>query len=267
LSHAKEAETWRPDFAASPLFTGLRGRAALFQSDGWPDLADLDDAARRLDIVNTLNLPIRFVHQRGTCGQRQYEDGIHASGCVPTRQASWHDFFNALIWLAWPRAKAALNETQHQALQTAPAGRRGALSDAATLFDESGLVLVTDDPDLPKLLSGRQWRAALWERRADWQSARLYVFGHSLLEKDRSHIPGNTGRCLWIDAKAPLDSDDVVPSWLDEAVAERWLGGSLTGPGVLFPVPVYGIPGHNPSNTCPEYYENSAVFRPPRLTT
>lgn len=45
-----------------------------------------------------------------------YEAGIARTGRVPTR-ANLHDFFNALIFLHFPRAKAQLNYLQSEAIQ------------------------------------------------------------------------------------------------------------------------------------------------------
>ncbi|MFS9669939.1 DUF3025 domain-containing protein, partial [Klebsiella pneumoniae] len=66
-----------------------------------------------------------------------YEAHIAATGQVPTRD-NLHDFFNALIWLHWPRAKAALNARQARAItQDGIGAARGTVRDAATLFDEN----------------------------------------------------------------------------------------------------------------------------------
>jgi hypothetical protein len=62
-----------------------------------------------------------FNHQRiefcEVCDARDepYEAGIARTGRVPTR-ANLHDFFNALIFLHFPRAKAQLNRLQSAAL-------------------------------------------------------------------------------------------------------------------------------------------------------
>ncbi len=45
-----------------------------------------------------------------------YETGIARTGRVPTR-ANLHDFFNALIFLHFPRAKAQLNHLQSAAIE------------------------------------------------------------------------------------------------------------------------------------------------------
>lgn len=258
------ASDWRPDFADPAYFAGYSEYSARFsECRHWPELADLNRLAEQRGIVNERALPVRFEHQARKCGQRQYEDGIHATGRVPTRQDSWHDFFNALVWLAWPRAKAALNSVQHHALGTPRDGLRGPLSDAATLFDESGLVLVAPDSVLASLLRAKRWHAAFWDERPRWQVARLYVFGHSLLEKRLARTPGITGKCLFVHAETLPAPEKTLPAWLDERVAGIWRNGRIQRPSELFPLPLPGVPGFDPANADPAYYEDERVFRPP----
>jgi hypothetical protein len=80
---------------------------------------------------------------------RLYDARITRDGSVPTRERSWHDFLNALVWATFPRAKHALHERQHRVLQARiPAGartlpaRRSREHDALALIDEGGVVLI-----------------------------------------------------------------------------------------------------------------------------
>lgn len=253
---------WRTDFASSPLFQGLEDWAAQFAGcSGFPEHTRLNEFASLHDIRNARGQPIRFVQQESRCSQRGYEDGIHASGQVPTRADNWHDFFNALIWLAWPATKAALNASQHGSLTELAGGRRGPRSDAATLFDESGLVLVAPDPRLAHLLGAKQWRAAFWEQRPLWQAARVFVIGHAILEKALAPTPGITGKCLFIQAEPTLSRVS-----LDQRIAAAWQEGRIARPADLFPLPVFGIPGHHPDNAAAGFYADAHVFRPPRAS-
>lgn len=255
---------WRSDFAGSPYFAGLHDIAGHFTHLlQWPEIDDLNHVAASLDRRNAIDLPLRFEVQEMKCGQRDYEAGIHASARVPTRRHNWHDFFNALIWLAWARTKAALNAAQTHALADCQPGRRGGLSDATTLFDESGLVLVSADAELPSLLSARRWREAFWTRRQAWRAARVYVFGHSLLEKSLCRQPGITGKCLHVQARVSEDAN-ALPGWLDRHVAQAWAEGHVTAPKQLFPLPLQGLPGFDPANGEASYYDDTRVFRPMR---
>ncbi|MCZ7654065.1 MAG: DUF3025 domain-containing protein [Rhodocyclaceae bacterium] len=66
-------------------------------------------------------VPIRFVLPDG--GSAGYETRVHAQGEVETRPGNWHDFFNALAWLAYPQTKRILNGRHHAAPAGAACGR------------------------------------------------------------------------------------------------------------------------------------------------
>jgi hypothetical protein len=80
-----------------------------------------------------------------------YDARITRDACVPTRERSWHDFLNALVWATFPRAKRALHDRQHRVLQARiPAGARTLPAtrsrehDAIALVDEGGVVVFDD---------------------------------------------------------------------------------------------------------------------------
>jgi hypothetical protein len=249
--------TWRIDFTNQPAFVHLAPWLNQIGGEDWPDLAALNTLAARQDLRNSLGLPLRFTAQTARCGQHDYEIGIHTSGQVPSRERNWHDLFNALTWLAFPATKAALNAVHHAAL---PQGaNRTAASDAATLFDESGLVLVGDDDALTGMLAARRWQEALVLRRSEWQHVRAYVVGHAILEKLLTPWPGITTKCLFVKMPA-----DATLGQVDAAIAQRWQAASSPAPAALFPLPILGIPGWWPANEMPEFYADERVFRPPR---
>lgn len=209
---------WTPDFDALPLCGSVAHWARQFRNErDWPSTTQLNALAAAQSLCNGADRPVCFVEQTAACGQRDYEQQIWDSGQVPTRAASAHDFFNALIWLTFPQTKATLNAVQCRELANAPKGQRSPASNAATLFDESGLVLVARDAELAELLRAKQWKAAFWERRARWHDARFYVIGHALLEKavwpstsieDAGDKYGQN--CL--SAKADIGAADVKPA-------------------------------------------------------
>lgn len=254
-------DVWRADFAATPPFAHVRDWAKELAGNDWPTLTHLNDLAARASLQNARGLPIRFQPQQQRCGQRDYEAGILATGGVPTRENNWHDLLNALNWLAFPRTKAALNSVQYHALESNRA--RGPTSDAATLFDESGLVLAGPDENLGKLLAARNWQKAFVEQRAAWCGVRAYIIGHAVLEKLLSPWPGITAKCLFARVEN-LPEESTPGAELDEAVTVLWREGSITQPAHLFPLPVLGIPGWWPANEKPNFYENRDVFRPVR---
>lgn len=254
-------DVWRADFAATPPFAHLRPWTEELSGEEWPTLIRLNELAAKVGLVNAHNMPVSFQPQDRRCGQRDYEAGILATGEVPTRKNNWHDLLNALSWLAFPRAKAALNEVQCRSL--GKNRTRGPISDAATLFDESGLILAGPEENLGRLLAARRWREALVEHRPAWRRVRAYAIGHAVLEKLLIPWPGITTKCLFVRMEtAPEES--APGAELDEAVVEIWRNGKIRQPAELFPLPVLGIPGWWPANENPEFYENRDVFRPAR---
>lgn len=262
-------QDWRADFAESTLFMGYGHTAAHFaQHTTWPTAEHLSAHARGVQnsIYNAAHLPLCFDPQNQPCGQLDYEAQIYLTGHVPTRPANWHDLLNALVWLTFPRLKAALNAVQYAAL-TQQNPERGARSDAATVFDESGAVLIGPDAELADLLRAHDWHAAFVERRALWQTNRLFVIGHAVLEKTLTPYPGMIAKVIslpWPALSGPLETP---PEGLDAALARHWLGDAIHRPADLFALPVLGVPGADPANSAPSYYDNAAVFRVKREET
>jgi hypothetical protein len=252
---------WRADFAAGAPFHHVAADAAVLAGADWPTLDALNALADTRGLRNAAGRPLCFAAQHVRCGQGEYEAGILADGRVPSRERNWHDLLNALTWLAFPRAKAALNAMQCEELETRRGGPRGAKSDAATLFDESGVLLIARDDELARLLAARRWEEAFVARREAWREVRAYVFGHAVLEKLLAPWPGITAKCLFLPVET-VPETGVVPDWLDVALARSWSKGGLGCPADLFPMPVLGLPGWWAANEDAQFYDNRQVFRP-----
>ncbi|MBC2731629.1 DUF3025 domain-containing protein [Thiobacillus sp.] len=223
-----------------------------------PDCLDaLNVQAIRLDTRNARGLPLRFFVPDGRLSARDYETHILQTGQVPTRAETWHDVLNALVWLRFPRFKAALNAAHGSAIAGETGPTRGRRRDALTVLDESGVWVISRDPSWPALLAERAWRPLFWDHRhAVETTMRFVVVGHALLEKLLAPYPGITGKCLTLIA-ASLDSDGV------EGLSVHALAG-IDSPRQLAPLPVQGIPGWDPANASAAYYANQDIFRPAR---
>ena len=200
--------------------------------------------------------PVRFVAADALPAGAAYEDFIFTTGQVPTRPGL-HDFFNGLVWLRFPRTKAALNRLQ--AAEIARHGitaRRGPVRDAITVFDENGALLQAPEL-LGQALLAREWRRLFVELRPLWSEARLLVFGHALLEQLAQPRKGLTAH-VW-RGDAAMDS---------LAGADAWLAARCTAPvlaGKPFtPLPVLGVPGWWAGNEVESFYDDPLVFRPRR---
>src|SRR5512133_1608583 len=109
--------------------------AAYFRQPAWPDCSRLSELASRRNppLLNWTGRRIQFCEpSRAKHSAAHYERRIAEDGLVEYRQASWHDFFNALVWLTFPLAKAALNRRHVLELAGEVNGRRGRIRDALT---------------------------------------------------------------------------------------------------------------------------------------
>lgn len=265
---------WDPKFAwRSPLFDPLRRCAARLDGAGWPGLDDFNRlvAEAGCPVGNSAGMPIRFVpHDPGAKAfPDQYEPRVFLRGEVQTRTANWHDLFNSLAWCAFPRTKAALNARHYAAMtRERRGGNRGRGRDAATLFDESGVIVASSDPELARLLGGFRWKALFWERRVRVGVAlRFFIMGHALYEKALAPFLGMTGMGLVMGVEHGFFSTPLEEqlAYLDEKSAARVADeAGLRSPDDLAPVPVLGYPGWDPANDREDYYDNASYFRPGR---
>lgn len=222
-----------------------------------PSLDTLNAQAAARGTTQSRGLPLRFFAPDGRLSARDYETHILHTGQVPTRADTWHDVLNALVWLRFPRFKAALNAAHGDAIAVEADSRRGRRRDALTVLDESGVWVINRESTLPELLAGRAWHALFWEARARVETGLLFVVvGHALLEKALAPYPAMTGKCLL------LQSDSLEP---DAAEAQAVMAlGAIDTPRQLAPLPVQGIPGWDAANAHAAYYANQEIFRPAR---
>jgi len=263
----------------SPLFSPLHPSLASLKSDGFPTLQDCNALleAHHPSITVQSGTRLRFVPQE--CGklpfERQYEPRCYLNGEVPTRENNWHDLLNVLVWLTFPKAKAAINARHYHALlkknvadDIKVGSQRGAVRDANTLLDESGVIVVYADAELAGLLRGFKWKELFWQRRELVRASMwFYLFGHGLYEKALQPYVGMTGQGLLLA---------VAPEFFGWPQAQRLayldtlLASHLADPNYcrstrdLAPVPLLGVPGWASDNDNPAYYDNVAYFRPGR---
>ncbi|WP_179404847.1 DUF3025 domain-containing protein [Burkholderia guangdongensis] len=273
----------------APWLAGFAERGRIWQAAAqageaeW--LAALDDATRAMGamsaadttgttgttgiagaapLVNGRGRPLRFVPQAALPAGVAYETHIAETGGVPTRH-NLHDFFNALVWFAYPRIKAALNARQAAAIDAAGGVGpvRGTLRDALTLFDENAALFVTSAPALADALRDFDWPALFVAARDGWGvrcEARLV--GHALLEKLVAPYKACTAHAWIVDV--PADYFDWPAArraaHVDAHVAQALAARDLTSRDFA-PLPVLGVPGWCAANAAPAFYDDPAVFR------
>ncbi|WP_092135936.1 DUF3025 domain-containing protein [Cupriavidus sp. YR651] len=215
-------------------------------------------------LTNARGLPLRFVPQAALPDGQAYESHIFATGEVPTRD-NLHDVFNALVWLHFPETKSLLNRLQADAIdRDGIQPVRGGVRDAATLFDENAVILVTEDAGLVAALRGFAWRSLFIDRRAAWPEAVTVVpFGHALLQKLVRPYKAVTAHAWWI-AAPPNTPREELDRLLARSLATAADQGTLQGGRCFAPLPVLGIPGWCDENAEPAFYDDVSVFRPGR---
>ncbi|HMN81290.1 MAG TPA: DUF3025 domain-containing protein [Burkholderiaceae bacterium] len=260
------AADWREAPWWQPLRPGLDTLQGAEPDDA--TIAELNRRAAAQRLRNEAGLPVTFVPGREALSAVGYETRIATAGQVSTRlggRDGWHDWFNAVVWLAWPRLKARLNRLHEQMIAAEP-GRRGRVRDALTLFDENAALVVTADPAVGPALHAHRWQTLFVEQRDQWlRSVRVLLFGHGLMQRMLRPYPSLCAKA-WIvevepDVLAAIDAGRLDA--LDAAVAAALTPARLDPRGFA-PLPVLGVPGWWPANEDPSFYNDRAVFRPAR---
>ena len=236
-------------------------------ADGVPDLPRLNAMARERGLVTGNGAALRFVEPSG--GAQGYEERAYLAGEIETRPGNRHDLFNALIWLAFPLSKAALNRRHFLSLRDLrrqQSRARGPLRDALTQFDECGVIVAGTAPGLWQGLCAHCWREVLVDRRAElMRSTRFLVFGHASHDALAAPFLGLCGKALFVEADAAwLEMPETAAlALLDGRLAKLFDCGSFSPRGWQ-PLPLLGIPGATTQNQRADYYDDTRQFRPAR---
>ena len=261
LATLEVASPWWAPYAA----VGQVAAAGVLRGEVvWQSLNDAIQAAPQSAPMET-PCPVRFVPQSRLPDGEAYEAFIYQTKQVPTRCGA-HDFFNGLMWAHWPVTKSALNALQARDIaQNGVQKTRGPFRDALTLLDENGALLVAPRPIWDALVN-RSWIEALVTLRPLWAQARLWVFGHALLEQLLLFPRKSLTAHLWLPTPAfqaaahkdlPMHALDAL--WADALRTDVALAGKP-----FTPLPVMGIPGWDAANNDARFYSDAGVFRPLR---
>jgi hypothetical protein len=229
---------WDPLFLQrSPWFWPLGAAAAHFvQLPDWPTREQLDAMYRSLAAGHADVAPLRFADNVRKQDKREqgrvrldrlYDGRIAEHGEVPTREGDWHDFFNALCFATFPRAKRGLHQRQYSVLQgrvPAAATRlpdvRTREQDALTLFDEGGAVIAAERDAARELSAVEQGeRPPLLRALCERGRARVVPFGHALFEHlvEGLRCPGGFTQTVVVEPIAM--ADEHLLAHLDRALA------------------------------------------------
>lgn len=204
---------------------------------------------------------------------RYYEEIIAMDNCVPTREDSWHDLFNALIWIQFPTTKALLNKLHMQDIARFGAHPRSERRNRITHFDECGVVLALEAGDEDKsnlllnALAQHQWHKSFVTHRHEWGvHLSPFIFGHANLEMMLSPFIGLTGK--WLAVSVPKGFSQLT-NWqqrfeVDKALVKRITElGAFNQSPLLKPIPLLGVPNWFDKQDS-AFYDNSEYFRPLR---
>lgn len=247
------ADAWQ----RHPAFSPYRALAQACAAD-FPDGARLTALAAARGVRNGQGVAVGFSAPSETLKAADYELRIWRTGTVPVDLSTRHDRLNALVWLTFPRFKAALNASHARTLLAEPgeALRRGRRRDALTLLDEMGL-LVTGPADLLQCLAARAWQDLFVRQRERVKTQMSFTaVGHGLMEKALAPYPALTAKCLLLEA-AP------APGLPDLDAAAALTLRRIASPAQLPPLPICGIPGWSDANARAGFYDDPAIFRPP----
>ncbi|UJR83333.1 DUF3025 domain-containing protein [Sandaracinus amylolyticus] len=253
-SQADRREVWPGALLTSPVLASVAPWAArLARFPRFPAVSELDATLRdRLAIEPGVALEpqVKTRRRRGPVDRDAlYEVRIHVHRRVPTRERSWHDLTNALVWAAFPRSKRALTARQLAILDAVlprdaarlPSARTRE-QDALAMLDEGGIVVLVTHAhhgDATRAHEGGD-EDALRQLRDGGHAAPL-VFGHAMMEhalEGTLDVRGY-GVVLGVDAlpetlEARVDlADRVLAAWIartDELLRPSpWRGLSLAG--------------------------------------
>jgi len=252
-----------PTDFSHPIFAPVRDHLRLLaRSPDWPDCERLNGLCAAPP-RNALGHAVRFVPP--LADGENYELRAYASGRVCTRPENWHDLFNALAWLAFPRTKAALN-ARHAARLPLEGPQRSRLRDLLTIFDEGGAIVLCADPALESLVRAHAWRTLFWEqRRALKASVRIFVVGHAVLEQALAPWPGITCKAVFVSVpREQLEAPPAECLAQADAAAARWIDtlDECATPARLQALPVFGLPGWHPAGESADFYDDTRFFRP-----
>lgn len=255
---------WNPVFAASHVcFRQLPDMGRWEGFLDWPDCSALMSLLPA-GLQMQAGVPVRFLPQDEFIPfpELYYEERIFQYGIVATRQANWHDFFNALIWSVYPQTKLLIS-CLHAADLQAYGKPRTPQRDALTLFDENGVVIAATRRQLLEAILNFSWLSVFHEERAAWgREIGCFVFGHALLEKMLTPYIGVTAHALLMDVEEHFFTLSLPEqhACLDARLEIALRNGALPSPLHLTPVPVLGIPRWW-ENDDVGFYQDAGYFR------
>ncbi|TAH47431.1 MAG: DUF3025 domain-containing protein [Gammaproteobacteria bacterium] len=242
--------------------------AGLVSRDLWPTLDELEHLRCAATAQDGVERPMLVAQDAALLADGlHYEERIRL-GRLATRERNWHDLFNALVWLRWPRTKRALNLRQCGDIARIGKRQRTRGQCALTHFDEAGAIVLCSDPRLVELWDRHDWKNLFHAHAGAWgHSIQVHVFGHALLELALEPARYLVAKAvlLMTDDAADLTMDAETLSRIDQRLAQRIEAPSLLlDPQQLRPLPLSGLPGWHARGGEEDFFDAAPCFRPLR---
>lgn len=262
LKKFRPLSTWFNPLTSTGIFSPLASHLNYFAGfPQWPIIQDYNQ------FIKQLTYPLKNFrgecffcveqHSKGEVLEENYEYQIYRKNCLPMRKDNWHDFFNLLVWATFPVTKAQLNAWQVEDMEKHfPQWKlRSARQNKLAQFDESGMIMLSNDNNLLELIKMHQWHELFFLKR-DMLKANLrpIIFGHALYEKNLQPYIGMTGKAILIYVEEEPWS--ISSERLDELVFSL-----LQKECKLYPFPLLGYPGWFAANEKESFYFNQDYFR------
>lgn len=267
-------DSWNPVFfEQSPIFDSIRDVSLPFSTlNKWPTLTQFSSEFIKRNILSRANQPVHPVAQGGTPEKYEdyYEPRIYLKGELQTRLENWHDFFNAMCWLQFPKSKASLNALHFEQSKNRKAGsNRSSLENAITLFDECGAIIVADDDSLLDMIRNHEWHSLFCDhtQRKNGElfgkHIQCYVFGHAMHEKSLAPYLGMTTHSVLIKQNRDFFQNTYFAQLqeIDQIVSDLWINGKIQKTKDLQPFPLLGVPGWWHGKQDESFYANEEYFR------
>ena len=267
----KQRSLWITEYwKRSAMFSDQQQLIEKQQWQTWPDCNELNRLMPEGNKTLSGHLTRFFPQSSLAEDASYYEEHIFSNGEIPTRDQNWHDYFNAMVWLQFPKIKSVINalhvkETELQSDKKNRTRKR----DALTLFDESGVIFVSSDDQIIEALKDHQWKELFWQKRDEWwQSISVYIFGHGLYEKALSPYIGMTANALTLNVDDHFFDQDrqLQINELDQIISNKLQTEKvLENPRDLTPLPMLGVPDWWQENEQEDFYNNQNYFRSKRI--
>lgn len=233
----------------------------------WPNAQGLNDLKT---LSGNLYIPDFVCQSQLTETGHYYEQIIHQLNIIPTRANSWHDLFNGLIWLQFPKTKRLLNQQHVEDIEQHGLSPRTLRRNNLTHFDECGVILTYQKGSVAeqqiKNLEMHKWQSVFMENRPLWgKEVNSFIFGHANLEMLLQPFIGLTGKWLAVEVDRKFSSISYSEQLkqVDELLVRLIKKSNIfANQKPLYPLPLLGIPNVWDANNNPKFYDNTDYFRP-----